>query len=287
MKKILLFIALIATTISVSAQSKKELEAELLKNLKQTSYPIAAGSDAVILSEAIDAGIGLGYCPPGRKKALNLARLTITRQVKILNNDGCRYATVSFTSSEHDNMTNDIVSKRYITATAYNLEGDKIVKTQLSARDIKQTRSDNGVVKFEFTIPNVKSGSIIEYSYSVQDYAYDTDHYTVALQGELPKLRSIVYFHNAGFNNLAHQNIYTKQGKHDIATLQWEDYLRFRNGLNSGKYSVINTYSNGRVEMPEANHGYCFIAHNLPAVINNTENNEISAIVVVKGAKSK
>lgn len=286
MKRLIALLALVAVALSAEAQNKKEQQAELLKNLKQTSFTMATGYDAVVLAEVIDAGVGMGYKPAGETKALNLARQTISRRVKILNNAGCKYATISFSSYELDGFSNDIVSKKYITATCYNLEGDKIVKTQLSARDIKQTSADNGEVRFEFTIPNVKAGSIIEYTYSVQEYAYDTDSYKVAMQGELPKLSSVIYFQDAGHDNLAHQNIYVKQGKIDIATLQWEEYLRFRNGLNSGKYSVIQTYSNGYVDMPEAPKGYCFAAYNLPAVTSMTSTDDIAAIVVVKGARN-
>ena len=286
MKRLIALLALVAVALSAEAQNKKEQQAELLKNLKQTSFTMATGYDAVVLAEVIDAGVGMGYKPAGETKALNLARQTISRRVKILNDAGCKYATISFSSCELDGFSNDIVSKKYITATCYNLEGDKIVKTQLSARDIKQTSADNGKVRFEFTIPNVKAGSIIEYTYSVQEYAYDTDRYKVAMQGELPKLSSVIYFQDAGRDNLAHQNIYVKQGKIDIATLQWEEYLRFRNGLNSGKYSVIQTYSNGYVDMPEAPKGYCFAAYNLPAVTSMTSTDDIAAIVVVKGARN-
>lgn len=286
MKRILLLLAIVAATLTAEAQNKKEQQAELLRNLKQTSFTVATGFDAVVLAEVIDAGVGMGYQPAGETKALNLARQTISRRVKILNDAGCRYATISFSSYELDGFSNDIVSKKYITATCYNLEGDKIVKTQLSARDIKQTRADNGEVRFEFTIPNVKAGSIIEYTYSVQEYAYDADRYKITMQGELPKLSSVIYFQDAGRDNLAHQNIYVKQGKIDIVTLQWEEYLRFRNGLNTGKYSVIQTYSNGYVDMPEPSRGYCFAAYNLPAITPAISADDIAAIVVVKGTRN-
>jgi uncharacterized membrane protein YciS (DUF1049 family) len=43
MKKILLLLAIVAVALTAEAQNKKEQQAELLRNLKQTSFTIATG----------------------------------------------------------------------------------------------------------------------------------------------------------------------------------------------------------------------------------------------------
>lgn len=59
----------------------------------------------------------------------------------------------------------DHVSK--IKAASYNLENGKVVESSVSRRDIFTEKVTDEVNQERFSIPNVKEGSIIEYSYSV------------------------------------------------------------------------------------------------------------------------
>jgi hypothetical protein len=54
-----------------------------------------------------------------------------------------------------------------IKATAFNLEGSKVVKSAIKKSDIKTTKLDDTEYQVEFTIPNVKVGTVIEYEYTI------------------------------------------------------------------------------------------------------------------------
>ena len=50
-----------------------------------------------------------------------------------------------------------------IKATAFNLEGSKVVKTSMKKSAITKTKIDDNNYQIEFTIPEVKQGTVIEY----------------------------------------------------------------------------------------------------------------------------
>ena len=68
--------------------------------------------------------------------------------------------------TDGDEMVEDIK------ATAFNLEGGKVVKTSLKKSDIVQTKIDDQNYLVEFTIPNVKEGTVIEYEYKIHSQLF-------------------------------------------------------------------------------------------------------------------
>lgn len=54
-----------------------------------------------------------------------------------------------------------------IKATAFNLEGSKVVKTSMKKSEIKTTKIDDQRYQVEFTVPGVKVGSVIEFEYTI------------------------------------------------------------------------------------------------------------------------
>ena len=59
-----------------------------------------------------------------------------------------------------------------IKATAFNLEGGKVVKTHLKKSDIVKTKIDEHNRQIEFTVPNVKEGTVIEYEYTIHSQLF-------------------------------------------------------------------------------------------------------------------
>ena len=59
-----------------------------------------------------------------------------------------------------------------IKATAFNMEGDKVVKTALKKSDIVNKKIDNQNYLVEFTVPNVKEGTVIEYEYNIHSQLF-------------------------------------------------------------------------------------------------------------------
>ena len=59
-----------------------------------------------------------------------------------------------------------------IKATAFNLEGGKVVKTSLKKSDIVQKKLDEHNYQVEFTVPGVKEGTVIEYEYKIHSQIF-------------------------------------------------------------------------------------------------------------------
>ena len=59
-----------------------------------------------------------------------------------------------------------------IKATAFNQEGSKVVKTSLKKSDIVKKKIDEHNYQVEFTVPNVKEGTVIEYEYTIHSQLF-------------------------------------------------------------------------------------------------------------------
>ena len=72
-----------------------------------------------------------------------------------------------------------------IKATAYNLQGSKVVKSALKKEAVVETKIDDQHYQVEFTIPDVKEGTVIEYEYTLHSELFWLLHDWFA-QGEIP-----------------------------------------------------------------------------------------------------
>jgi len=70
-------------------------------------------------------------------------------------------------------------------ATAYNLQGSKVVKSNLKKDAIVETKIDDQHYQVEFTVPDVKEGTVIEYEYVLHSELFWLLHDWFA-QGEIP-----------------------------------------------------------------------------------------------------
>ena len=88
----------------------------------------------------------------------------IHERIKIYNKEGFDYTTKSIllfkTSFEKERL-------RKLKAYTYNLEGGEIVKTQLDKDQIFETEINYNYDEVKFTMPNVKEGSVIEFTYEI------------------------------------------------------------------------------------------------------------------------
>ncbi len=84
----------------------------------------------------------------------------------------------SYFEGESGSMTESVFgtdadeSVEDIKATAYNLEGNKVVKTNLKKSDIVKKKIDDHNYQVEFTVPNVKQGTVIEYEYNIHSQLF-------------------------------------------------------------------------------------------------------------------
>jgi hypothetical protein len=77
---------------------------------------------------------------------------------------------VSMTESVSDTDGDETVES--VKATAFNMEGSKVVKTSLKKSDVVTTKIDEHNYQTEFTVPNVKEGTVIEYEYTIHSQVF-------------------------------------------------------------------------------------------------------------------
>lgn len=72
-----------------------------------------------------------------------------------------------------------------VKATAFNLEGSKVAKTSMKKSSIATKQIDEHNYQLEFTVPNVKEGTVIEYEYTIHSQIFWELHDWYA-QWEIP-----------------------------------------------------------------------------------------------------
>jgi uncharacterized protein DUF3858/transglutaminase superfamily protein/uncharacterized protein DUF3857 len=89
-------------------------------------------------------------------------------RIKILNKKGFNQATVKI-YLYHSGVGQELREEKAddITGAAYNLDNGNIIQTVLPKTDIFQTDLSKNNIEKKFTMPGVKAGSIIEYSYTI------------------------------------------------------------------------------------------------------------------------
>ena len=142
------------------------------------------------------------------------------KRIKILNKNGIGTATEEILlysdGSDDEKLDN-------LKATTYNLEGGKVVETKMDAGSIFREKISSNLVRKKFTLPAVKEGSIIEYSYTINsDFLFNLQPWE--FQGEYPQLWSEYEVELPEFFNY----VFLSQGYHkfDINT-QSNEYRTF------------------------------------------------------------
>lgn len=108
------------------------------------------------------------------------------RKIKILNKDGFDNATVSiylYKTKNYSEKAEDIL------ATTYNENNGAVEKTQLKKENIFRENYNEHFDIIKFTLPNVKAGSVITYSYK-KISQYFRKYHGWQFQGDIPKLYS-------------------------------------------------------------------------------------------------
>lgn len=102
----------------------------------------------------------------------NAVRFTMETYVKarvhILTEEGREYANKTLTyrySSKNGNDDNDRIED--VEAAAYNLVNGKVVKTNMPGKYVFKEKVNDNYMRLKFTVPEVKVGTIIEYSYMI------------------------------------------------------------------------------------------------------------------------
>lgn len=175
MKKIIILLFLV---ISYSVSSQKERSRQLgrasLKELKMNVYEKDSSANAVVLYEH-----GNYY----RDELKNFRFVTdYYKRVKIINKDGFNKATVNIYTYKEEMVTD-------IKAVTYNLnDRGAIEEIHLNKNQIFTTQETKDFKKTTFTLPKIKEGSVIEYTYRVSSYYYRIQDWY--FQSDIPKKES-------------------------------------------------------------------------------------------------
>ncbi|MFK5878850.1 MAG: hypothetical protein QM478_05065 [Flavobacteriaceae bacterium] len=108
---------------------------------------------------------------------------TVYRKIKFLNNRGFKNATVELNLFKIKHVKEKVYKIKGVTHNGKN-------KTYLKEQNIFNTEPRTNLLKTTFTLPNVKDGSVIEYTYTIESpYIYKLKSWH--FQSSIPKVKSI------------------------------------------------------------------------------------------------
>lgn len=161
----------------------------------------------------------------------------VFERIKIYNNDGFDWANHSFSTYNHGSNREKIESLK---ATTYNLDGGSITKDKLAKSAIFDERASNYYMRHKFTMPNIKPGSVLEYTYTVSSPFKQIDdinlQYTIPIKKEVVEVKVPEYYVYRSHGN-PQSNInfnYEKTFK------EMKVNINARSGIGSANYGSYN-----------------------------------------------
>jgi hypothetical protein len=128
-----------------------------LEDLKMTLYEKDSSASAVMLVDYGEAYITLN----AHAASLNFDRHV---RIKILNKEGLKWANAEIPLFRSGSDEERVFKLK---ATTYNLENGKLVESPMNKDAVFKEKFNRDFYIQKFTLPNVKEGSVIEYSYTV------------------------------------------------------------------------------------------------------------------------
>ena len=165
-------------SLSSRAATKKFDEAFIRKHLQTPIYSIDPDASAVVLYERTEIEISYLYNSLRRK-------YTLHKLIRILKASALNEANVHVWYK--DNYFGKV---QKIKGTTYNLVGNEIVTDEIDKDDLLKKEVTQKLNSVSFSLPSVKEGSIIEYSFEVYSSTAESV-FTWQLQDKYPKLESV------------------------------------------------------------------------------------------------
>ena len=160
MKKTLILLILFSF-VKINAQSNFDAASfKVTKgDLETNTYPQDSIANALVIYEEGNSFID--------KKTFKLVT-EIKRKIKIFNKDNASdKATIEVFLYKSDQKSRKEKIKN-IEATTYNLVDNKVVRTKLNTSEIFEDEYNKNNTIVKFTMPNIKDGSVITYSYTLE-----------------------------------------------------------------------------------------------------------------------
>lgn len=149
MSRLFQFVLIIVCHLNPSVYAQENEFGEVsIAELSEQFHPLDSSASAAVLYKTGKLNIkdGTGF--------------EVKKRIKIYNDQGYKYATIKLPY----NSKNSAIIK--LKAWTYNLIGNKIQKIKLSNNQIIEEETTKNYEQIKFTFPNLKNGSIIEYSYT-------------------------------------------------------------------------------------------------------------------------
>ncbi|MDO7172771.1 DUF3857 domain-containing protein [Mariniflexile sp. AS56] len=178
MKKIY-FILIILSNASLFSQSSFNSESfrVTLGDLETNSFEKDSTATALVIYEE-----GNSYVDPSDYDL----RTEVKHKIKILKKEGFNKATISIHLYNNKNTSERV---KNIIATTYNKEGNEVIQTKLEKENIFTEVYDENHTLAKFTLPNIKEGSVITYSYTLFSH-FMFNYKGWDFQDDIPKLYS-------------------------------------------------------------------------------------------------
>lgn len=174
MKKLPIILLLLSMTVYAQKKKSSKMGQTTLDELKMTVYDKDSTAAAVVLYEHANVYLDV--------ENDNNTRIDYYYRIKILNKEAFNKANVSIELYKEKRVLD-------IKAITYNTsEIGSMKRTSLSKDKIFKIKQDENWTLHRFTLPNIKEGSVIEYSYSIiTPYLGIPDWY---FQSDIPKVKS-------------------------------------------------------------------------------------------------
>ena len=158
-----LFLIILSCQISVTANSQDKAPLKFGKVNKEDFYikssVVDSNANAVVVYNKGDISF------EGNETGWFMYVYKRTCRILISNKNGLDAATVEVNLYKNDETKEKVEN---LSATTYNLENGLVMETKLNTRDVFEEKIDKNYYSKKFTMPAVKEGSIIEYSYTIK-----------------------------------------------------------------------------------------------------------------------
>lgn len=234
------FFAVLLTglTMTVNAQGyvSKKWGKPSKEEVAMTTCPFDEEANAVVLLNKIDIGYDIS------ENTTNVWYL-IHKRIKVLKSEGKEQANIEVMTEERGSDKELLMELK---ASAFNSEGGKLVETKMKRDQVFEEKVNKNLKRTKFTIPQVKEGTIIEYSYKIQsDFYYNVN--TWYAQEDIPT----VY---ADFHFILPNWFISKVSTHGLGILT--------GNKRDVRFFMKNGASTDGTE-------FSFVGHNLPALKDN------------------
>lgn len=230
MKSLIIFLS--ATMISINGFSQNYKFGKVSKEeLEETKNALFPEANAAVLYREHNS-----YYEYRQGEGFTLYTKVFER-VKIYNNEGFNWATHSFTYYNHGSDREKIENLK---ATTYNLDGGSISKDKMAKSAVFEERANSYYLRQKFTLPNIKPGSVVEYTYTVSSPFKRIDdidlQYTIPIMKEVVEVKVPEYYVYRNYGNpQASINFnYEKKLK------EMKVNINARSGIGSANYGSYN-----------------------------------------------